>query len=182
MEATTPQYNSGVTYGLVSGMVTVVVTLVLYLGGVSWFMSPVTWIISFIIPIIFAILAVVQQKKNGGGYLEFREGLKVAFTSFVLNTLIGTVFIYILFNLIDIGFRDALNQEAATATAKFMEKMKASPDQIEKTTNEMLQGNNYSLSKIALNSAFGLIFWFLVSLIIALIFKRKKPEFPTLSI
>lgn len=173
----TKKSNVGVTYGLISGLASVLFSLVLYLGGVKWFVHPVAYT-GFAIPIIIAVLAGLKQKKLNGGYLEFAEALKVVFTTFVIGSLISVVFTYVLFNVIDVPFREALTQESVVKTQQMMQKFGASQEQIEKSTEEMMNGNNYSIGRQLLGTAFFCIFWFVISLIISAIIKKKKPEFP----
>ena len=168
----------GFTYGLISGLASVIFSLLLYLGGVKWFVNPIAyaWVL---VPIAIAVLAGLKQKKLGEGYLDFAAALKVVFTTFVIGTVISTLFSYVLFNYIDVPFREALTQETAEKAQQMMQKFGANQEQIDKATEDMMKGNNYSFSKQMLGAAFFCIFWFVISLIIAAIIKKKKPEFPT---
>lgn len=168
----------GLTYGLISGLASVIFSLVLYLGGVKWFVHPIAYA-GFVIPVVIAVLAGLKQKKLGEGYLDFPAALKVVFTTFVIGTVISTLFNYVLFNFIDVPFREALTQETAEKAQQMMQKFGANQEQIDKATEDMMNGNNYSFSKQLLGTAFFCIFWFVISLIIAAIIKKKKPEFPT---
>ncbi|MCC6289877.1 MAG: DUF4199 domain-containing protein [Chitinophagaceae bacterium] len=173
----TKSTNTGVTYGLISGLASVIFGLLLYLNGAKSFVSPIAWM-GFLIPIVIAVLAGIKQKKNNGGYLDFAGALKVVFTTFVIGTIISTIFNYVLFNFIDVPFREALTQESTEKMQEMMQKFGAPQDAIDKATEEALKGNNYSLGKTSLSAAFICIFWFVVSLVIAAIVKKKKPEFP----
>lgn len=168
--------NVGVMYGLVNGVISCLFLLILYLAGVKWFIHPVAYL-AYAIPIVIAVLAGIKQRKINGGYIEFGHALKTVFLVFVLGSLITTVFTYVLFNIIDIPFREAMMQEAAIATEKLMEKFGAPQDTIDKTVEDMLSGNSYSIGKILLSFAFGCIVAFIISLIIAAIIKRRRPEF-----
>ena len=168
--------NTAVAYGLLNGGIAVLLTLIFYLGGVKWFVHPVAYI-GYVIPIVIAVMGGLKQRKINGGYLEFAEALKTVFIIFVIGTLISTVFIYVLLNLIDVPFRQALMQESAVAMEKMMERFGASQDEIDKAAANMMDENNYSPGKILLGFALSAIGWFIVSLIIAAIIKRKKPVF-----
>jgi hypothetical protein len=173
----TKKTNVGFTYGLISGLASVIFSLLLYLGGVKWFVHPVAYA-GFVIPIIIAVLAALKLKKQQGGYLEFPEALKVTFTTFVIGTVISTLFSYVLFNFIDVPFREALAQETAIKMQGFLQKLGTPQEAIDKATEESLKGNNYTFGKLMLGTAFFCIFWFIVSLIISAIVKKKKPAFP----
>jgi hypothetical protein len=168
--------NMGVLYGLIHGGIAILFTLVLYLGGVKWFTHPLAWS-ALAIPLVVGVLGGLAQKKVNGGFLSFGEALKTVFTVFVIGTLVSTAFSYLLFNVIDVPFREALSQEAAEATAKMMERFGASQEQIDKAVEETLSGNNYTLSRQVLGFAFMSIVWFVISLIIAAIIKKDKPAF-----
>ena len=116
----TKKTNTAVTYGLISGLASVLFSLLLYLGGVKWFVSPVAYT-GILIPIIIAVLAGLKQKKTEGGYLEFSAALKVVFTCFVIGTVISTLFSYILLNFIDVPFRQALAQETTVKMQEVMQ-------------------------------------------------------------
>lgn len=169
--------NVGVTYGLISGLASVIFGLILYLNGAKSFVSPIAWL-GMAIPIVIGVLGGIKQKKQNGGYIDFAGALKVVFTTFVIGTIISTIFNYILLNFIDVPFREALTQESTEKMQEMMQKFGAPQDAIDKATEDSLKGNNYSLGKTGLSAAFMCIFWFIVSLIIAAIIKKKKPEFP----
>lgn len=174
----TKKTNVGLTYGLISGLASVVFSLLLYLNGAKAFVSPIAYL-GFLIPIAIGVLAGLKQKKINGGYLEFKESLKVVFTTFVIGTIIGSLFSYLLFNFIDVPFREALTQISVEKMQEWMVKFGTPQEAIDKASEEALKGNNYSLGSTALSSAFICIFWFLVSLLISAIIKKKAPEFPT---
>ncbi len=167
----------GITYGLISGLISVVFGLVLYLMGAKAYVSPIAYL-GMLLPIIIAVLAGVKQKKLDGGYIDFAKALKVTFMTFVIGTIIGMLFNYVLFNFIDVPFREALTQESAVKAAEMMKKFGAKQEQIDQVMEETMKGNNFSLGKQLLNAAFACIFWFIISLIISVIIKKKKPEFP----
>ncbi|MBX3239322.1 MAG: DUF4199 domain-containing protein [Chitinophagaceae bacterium] len=169
--------NVGVTYGLISGLVAVVFGLVLYLMGAKAFVSPVAYL-GILLPIIIAVLAGVKQKRLDGGYIDFAKALKVTFTTLVVGSFISMLFNYMLFNFIDVPFREALTQESAVKAAEMMKKFGATQEMIDKTMEDTLKGNNYSFGKQLLGTAFFCIVWFIVSLIISVIIKKKRPEFP----
>lgn len=173
---TTTIKNYGVTYGFINAGASVVFGLLLYLAGAKWFLHPVAFI-AYVISIVCAVLGGLAQKKAGNGYLDFGAALKTVFTVFVIGALIASLFNYVLLNYIDVPFREALAQQTAEATEKMMTRFGASQEMIDKTVEETLNGNAYSLKKILMGFAFGCILLFLFSLIIAAIIKKKKPEF-----
>lgn len=176
MSTETSQKNIGPLYGLINGGVVIVYTVLLYLGGIKAYLSPLSWL-AIVIPIVICVLGGLQQRKLQGGYLEFAEALKVTFMILVLGSLLSTIFDYILFNYIDVPFRQALMQEAADKAEKMMEKFGMPQEQIDKAMDELLNGNNYTMGKLFLGFAFRCIGLFVVALIVSLIIRRKRPPF-----
>lgn len=168
------------SYGIISAIVTILFLVLLYMGGVEWFVSPVAYF-GWAIPIVFAVIAALAQKKLNGGYLNFSDALKGIFLVFVLNALGSTLFSYIMFNFVDVPFREALSQKTAEMMEEMMRKFGASDDDIDKAVEDSFKGNPYSAGKMALGFAFTCIIWFIIALIVAAIVKRRKPEFPEAS-
>jgi hypothetical protein len=168
--------NTTLMYGVIGGLALSVFLLVLYLIGTSAFLSPAAWI-GYIVIITIAVLAGLRQRKLNGGYIEFAEALKIVFGVFALSFLIQTIFSYILLNYIDVPFRDALTQATMDRTEEFMKRMGMSADEIDKALTEAGKTDPSSIKNTALGYGISLIVFFIISLIIAAIIKRKAPVF-----
>lgn len=176
-EAVTPaKQNTGLTYGLIGGLIMAVIHLLLYLGGTSYFLGPLNWAGALIV-LVLAVLAGLQQKKANGGFLEFGEALKVSFTVFAIAFLIQTIFSYVLLNLIDPSFRDALELATLEKAEEVLRAFGMSENQIDEAMKRSMNRNSYSLLNMSLGFAINCIGCFLVSLIIAAIIKKKRPPF-----
>ncbi|OQP56429.1 DUF4199 domain-containing protein [Niastella populi] len=167
--------NPGVLYGLINGGVSILFTVILYLGGAQTFVSPIAYL-GMAIPIVICVIGGLQIRKQRG-YLEFSEALKNTFLILVIGSLIGTIFHFILFNYIDVSFREALAQVTAEEAERLMRKFGAPEGQIEKTVEESLNKNNYTVGRLMLGFVFSCIGWFVVALIVSAIIKKKRPPF-----
>jgi hypothetical protein len=169
--------NASLLYGLIFGGVSILYTVLLYLGGVDRFMGPLRYL-AFVFPVVFAVLAALQQKKQQGGYLEFSEALKTTFTVLVVGTFFSVAFEYVLYNYIDVPFGQALTQRAAEILRKAMEKYKMmSQDKIDETVDKMLNENNYTIGKMVMGFALKCILMFILALIVSAIVKKKRTPF-----
>lgn len=164
-----------VACGLIAGLALILLITILYLGGIDAFLG-YSWF-SWLILISAAIVAPVMEKKAQGGYLEFRDALKAAFLVFVIALFLQSIFSWILMNFIDRGFRDALEHATLDKVEKFMQSLKMDQDVIDKSLDEQRGKNQYALPKILLSLCLTYIVCFLISLLIAAIVKKKKPEF-----
>ena len=125
---------------------------------------------------IILIIYGLQLRKRNGGYLAFKDGIKYSFMSYVIVAVLVAIGTYILFNLID---KD-LTQKSFDLS---LEKMKSTftnmgmkEDEIEKAMGKR-EAQKTDFPTIFLGTGFGLIWDFVVSLIVALIIRREKPVF-----
>ncbi|WEK34590.1 MAG: DUF4199 domain-containing protein [Candidatus Pseudobacter hemicellulosilyticus] len=171
------QKNIGLTYGLIGGLVSAVSVLVFYLGGVSLFLNwALNWI-PIVIVIVLAVLAGVQQRKVNGGYLPFGQALKTTFTVFVVAVGIQTIFTYVLLNVIDTEFRDAMQLAAIEKTEEVLRNFKMPEDKIDEAMKQAANSDSYSIKSMTLGFAFNSLLCFIVALIISAIIKRNKAPF-----
>ncbi len=167
--------NPLLQYGVLSAVVGLVVYIGLYLGGVKLMTSPIAYA-AYLLPIIFAVLGCIAAKKQNEGFLEFPQALKISFGIFVLTTLATSLFSYVLLNFIDPEFKQAMQQVTLEMTEKMMKRFGASQDQIDKALDEASKKDNFSFGSVMLGFAFNCFISFLISLIIAVIVKKKNPQ------
>lgn len=176
METTSKRSGVAWTMGLIAGLLMCLFTLCLYLGGVALFMGSIAWS-GYLIIIAIAVIAGLRQKKLNGGYLTLGEGLKTVFMVFALGFLLQTLFSYILFNYIDVPFRDALTQAGMEKAEAFMKRMGASESQIEDAMKNASDPKNNTFFSTLLSYAVTCVIFFVISLIIAAIIRKKRPPF-----
>ncbi|WP_407521225.1 DUF4199 domain-containing protein [Lacibacter sp. MH-610] len=164
-----------IQYGLLSGLLGIIMFLILYLGGTKLFTSPIAYA-GYLIPIIFAVLACVKEKKAKGGFLKFGEALKTSFGVFVITSLLSTLFTYILMNYIDTEFATSMKSYTMEVTENMMKKFGASQTQIDEAVKKASEKDQFSLGSMLLGFSFGCIFWFVISLIISLIVRKENKE------
>ncbi|MHA4847229.1 DUF4199 domain-containing protein [Flavitalea antarctica] len=168
--------NTGLVYGVICGIAVILLTLLLYIAGLEWFTSPLKYL-RYVIPILIGFLGAYKQRSLQGGYITFQEALKTVFIIFIISVVLDTLFSYLLFNVIDVPFMQAVIQDAAVRMEKFLVKMGTKQEDIDKAMAEFDNPDNLSPGNILLGVLVSLIGWFIVALIIAAIVKKKKPEF-----
>lgn len=175
METTVKKSNPGFTYGLMAGLIYCVITLIQYLMGVKGYMSPLAYI-AYLVPIIVSVLAALKQRK-AQGYLEYGEALKIVFTVFAICLLLQTIFVYILFNFVDVSFAEALKQEIMEKSEAMLKRFGASDTTVDEAMKKMANENQFSPGKLLIGYCITCIVTFLISLIIAACVFKKKPVF-----
>jgi hypothetical protein len=163
-------------FGLLNAVISIVFTVILYLIGVDAALSPVAYC-SILIPLVCCVVGGLQQRKLNGGYLEFRDALKVTFQILVIGSLLSVIFNYIYLNYIDTPFRDALAQASGEKLGKFLEKLDMPEDKLDEAIEKASDVKNYGLGKMMLGFVSGCIPSFIIALIVSAIIKRKKHPF-----
>lgn len=163
-------------YGLISALVSLLVFVLMYIGGTEVIGSPYA-LLTWLFPIVISVIACRKAKKENDGFLSFKESLKISFGILTASALATSIFSYFLYNYIDPSFGERMVQLAMENSQKIMEKFGAPQDAIDKAMKEI------SFEKIA---SFKAIFQsfitvcipnFIIALIIAAIVKKNKPEF-----
>lgn len=167
--------DKGVLYGSIAALSMILFTIVLYFGGIKLYLSGFAYL-GYAILISLAALAALAQKKANGGWLEFQAALKTSFTVFVLALAAQTLFTWLLLNIIDTHFKNALTQAIFEKTEAVMKKFGLSDDQMERAMTSERSKDQFSLSRMILGLAFNCIVHFIIALLIAAIVKKKKNE------
>lgn len=176
IETTTPKKNIGMSYGLIAGLIIVVITLLQYLGGVDMFMSPIGFI-SYLVVITMAVLAALKVRRENEGFLEFGQALKITFTVFAVALFLQTIFVYVLFNFIDIPFKEAVGVESLNKSEQMMKKLGMSDADIDKAIEGQRNVDPFSIGKTLLGYGVTCIAAFVFCLLISLIIRKSKPAF-----
>lgn len=178
MEQTTVTKKTNVLlqYGLISALVSALLFVVLYMGGSAAFGSGWVIPISLCIPIVIAVLACIKSRKENGGFLTFKEALKICFGIFALSAFATSILSYFIY-MFDPGFKESMTQMTIEKTQQLMANFGAPQDSIDKAIKGIMETDLGSIGTIAKSFAQGCIFWFVIALILAAIMKKKRPEF-----
>lgn len=172
----TKKDNVLLQYGLISALASILFFVALYLNGAETFMKPIAYF-SYAIPIVLAVIAAVKTKKADGGYLTFSKALKTIFGILVISSFCLSLFSFILNNYIDPAFAERMLQLTIQKAQEMMQKFNVPQAEIEKQIKTMMNMEMYSFGSIMKGFVYQCIFLFLLSLIIAAIVKKNKPEF-----
>jgi hypothetical protein len=176
MEQTINKTNIGMNYGLIAGLIICVISLLQYLGGLDMYLSPIGYV-SYLVIITMAVLAALKVRKANEGFLEFGEALKVTFSVFALALILQTIFTYVLFNYIDVSFKQAVSQEVLNKTEQMMRKFGASDSQIDDAIESERTKDQFALGRVLLGYGISCIVAFIFCLLISVIVKKSKPAF-----
>ena len=170
--------NQGVINGLLLGLCSVLASLLLYLVSMDLYLNWwVQLVLSLGLTIFFMSRAGVMSRREGNGFISFKDTLKPTFLTYAIGALIGTIFIYVMYHYVDPGLVDLTKEKALEQTEKMMSTFGAPQDDIDEAIEKMEQQSFESgIGKTLLQYCFQLIFGFILALIISAFIKKNPPE------
>jgi predicted membrane protein len=170
--------KNGVNFGLIVGIIAILATAIMYSVDIKLFANMWVGIIILFLNIILGIVAVVKTKKALTGIISFKEAFTVFFIVMAIGAAMSTIFMFVLFNLIDPEAKSTITEVIIENTVGWMQNMGAKTADIKKTVEDMRSSDNFgAVSQI--KSYFGiLVLYIIIGLIVAAAFKSKaKAEF-----
>lgn len=177
------QYKPAIKQGVIMGVVSLLVFLVLYAIDPMIYAKPTGWMILVVvnflaIPIVFTVVGIRDTKKNFTFY-KFGNALAAGMVTGIVSAVIVLLFNVVFMTVIDPQWEQQLAEEVLNSTEEFMEKMGAPDEAIEEA---MAKAREEGASKPQgvlgqVKSTLGGIGWYLIlSLIIAAIYRDKEPR------
>jgi hypothetical protein len=163
----------GVSYGVILGLVIVVISVIMYITGMS--LEGSQWPV-WIYYLIFAIIifyAVNQYKKTNGNLLKLGEAIKIGLVIGVISALFFGVYSIVFHYVIDPEFMGQMMEVAE-------EKLRENPNLTEEMVEQQMKfveifTNPFMM--MAWWAAMSLLFGLIYSLIAGLIMKKEAPQY-----
>lgn len=166
--------KNGVNFGIILGVFSIVATALIYSLDLTMFASIWVGLILFAVNLVIGIVAVAKSKKALGGFISFKEAFTVYFIAMALGSAIGSLFMYVLFNLIDPAASEIVMDAAIEKTVSMMQGFGTPTGDIAKTVEQMKETDNFSLRNLAMSYVWGLLFNIIIGLIVAAAFKKNR--------
>ena len=123
-------------------------------------------------------MAAKEEKEEREGFLEYGEALMTVFFTFLIGTLISSIFLLIVSNWIDPSVKDKMVEDALSSTKWIMEKMNTPEDAIaegmEKAEEKVRA--SFSVSSQLMSIFTSSIVTFILAAIVAIFVKNVKKE------
>lgn len=162
-------------YGGIAAAAMVLLVFMTYKGGIESFLNKSVWLIN-LIPLTFGVIAALTERKRQGNYLEFRSALRIIFGILVIALAVQGLFIWLLTHVFDTHFGQALIPAWLKDTETTYRRFGMPEDEIAKNIAAEKGTDPFDIPNTMLGLARDYIVGFLISLILAAITKRKKPE------
>lgn len=158
-------------YGLICGVITIIYSLILNITELALTNQFLGWI-SFLIVLAAIWMAMREFKRQNAGFMSYGQGLSIGTLVVLISSILGGVFTYIYVKFVDTGYIEKMrNMQVAEMESKGMSDEQV--DQAMAVAEKMMTPGMIVVFAIV----GGLVFGFLLSLIIAAIVKNNKPEF-----
>ncbi len=169
--------HPSVKYGVLGGFASVILTLILWFINPDYLLSFTGSAAGFLILIFFMYMAGKEARTLSYGYIDYGEIFKYLFITFVIMSLISTIFVYILYNFIDTGMLER-QKEMAIKTAEKMASMFGNEDAIEEISDKIEEQDfSYTIGKAIQGWIFGMLLGAIIAAIQGAIMKKKDPNF-----
>ena len=168
--------KNGVSYGIITGIVSALLTTAIYSIDLNLFTKWWLGILMITVYIIIGIVLLSKTKKELKGIFSFKEAFTTYFISAVIGILISVAFNILLFNVIDPSVKDTLNEIVIKYTVEMMEKFGTPSSAINEAVKKMQENNPYSTIELIKGSVFSIVGSALFGLLLALIFRSKPTQ------
>lgn len=167
-----------VRYGLIVGIVSIVVSLIGYLLGIT-VTSMIYGLLAFAITILIIYLCGVAARTESGGYISWKSALKAMWVCGMIGFLISTVYQVVFMEFIDPSVKEQQKEMQIKAIEQWRGSM---GDEAADAKIEEIQSTEFfGIKNISLMMAGSIIVTFIISAILALVLKKENPNYdPTI--
>ena len=169
--------KNGITGGILLGVISVLITTLVYAFDMELFASFKLMGVLIVINIVFYCVLLSKTKKQLNNEFTFKQAFTTFFITAVISMAISTVYNFLLFNVIDPAAKETLRDITIKASREMMERFGAPEAEVEKALNDLRETDNYSIVSLIKGYFIGLAINSIFGLILALIFKSRKPAY-----
>lgn len=167
--------KNGVTYGITLGIILALITASIYAIDLKLFVSG--WIggLSFGIYLVVGILLLVKTKKEIG-FFSFKDAFTTFFIATIIAVAISTLFSILLFNVIDPGAKETVQQLLIKYMAETLQKFGTPASAINEALAKMKENSPFSTIEQLKALVFSIVGYSILGLILAAFFKSKSTQ------
>jgi hypothetical protein len=168
--------KNGISYGIITGVVSALITTLIYSIDLKLFTSMWVGFASIAIYITIGVVLLSKTKKELKGVFPFKDAFTTYFISAVVGILISVVFNIILFNFIDPSAKESIKELSIKYAVEMMEKFNTPSSAINEAVKKLQENDQFSIIELLKGSVFSIVFSALFGLLLALIFKSKPSQ------
>jgi hypothetical protein len=168
--------KNGVTFGIVTGVVSALITTSIYAIDLNLFTAWWVSLLSISTYVIIGIVLLSKTKKELKGIFSFKDAFTTYFISAVVGILISVAFNIILFNFIDPSAKETIKEISIKYAVEMMEKFNTPSSAINEAVKKLQENDQFSIVELLKGSIFSIVFSALFGLLLALVFKSKPSQ------
>ncbi|MBG8555715.1 DUF4199 domain-containing protein [Hymenobacter guriensis] len=171
--ATVTPISVGIRYGLLVGIISVILDLLLKTTGLDFKQPFLGLSVAIAIWVVGMVLAHKYFKQHNGGFMTYGQGLLIGLLMGAISGLLSGIFNYVYINFLDTSYVNSVRDytEATLANLNLPE------EAMEKGLADITQEKLGSPLAILKNIVVGAVMSFLLSLIVSAITKHNRPQF-----
>ncbi len=162
-------------YGLILAGISVGFALLAYLIDITLMVNMGLGISMWVLGLVVLVAAVIASKKGMGGFISFKDAFSTFIIGYIISALIGTTFLIVLFNVVDTGAADQLQEITIEKTIDMMEQFNVPEDQMLKQIEELEATSQFDIVNQVKGFFMAVVGYALIGLIVAAIVKKEKP-------
>lgn len=171
--STTPDLTTksvGIRYGLIMGTISIVFFLLFVIVDIDTYLKIGRWVNTGMV-IVILVLAHMYFKKNGDGFMNYGQGIGIAFWLGLISSVVGSIFTYLYVKFFDQSMTTAIRESAI----RDMEKQGQSDEQIEMAMKFVDMFTNPE-ALLFIGLFFGILGTVVIALIVTLFTQKARPE------
>ncbi|MFV8226011.1 DUF4199 domain-containing protein [Christiangramia aquimixticola] len=161
------------SYGVYLGISLILITVLIYAFDISLMTEWYLMVLNLILILVLGTMAVKKAKTASTTLFTFKNAFSAYFLTVVTGLFIATIFSLILFNLIDPEAAETLKELSMEKQVEMLENFGMTEAQINEAMIKMQEEETFSIKNVTISFASQLIFFSIIGLIIALIFREK---------
>lgn len=165
--------KNGISFGIISGVISVLTTTLIYVIDLKLFTSWWIGILSITIYLILGILLMTKTKKELNGQFIFKDAFTTYFICAVIGILISVIFNIILFNFIDPSAKETIKDLTMKMMVEMMNKFGAPAASINEALKGLKENDQFSIGNLLKGGLTNILVSSIFGLILAAIFKTK---------
>jgi hypothetical protein len=171
-------FQHALRWGLIVGGISIALTCVAYAIDYAMLANWKFGIFVFVMFIGLAIYAGINYRGEIGGFMPYGKAFQHGFILMAISGLISTLFLALMYTVIDPELPAKLTDVSLENAEKMMESFGMPEDQMDKAMEDARKRteNQFTISGLGMSYGIGLIVYAVLSLITAIFVRKNPPE------
>lgn len=168
--------KNGITFGIISGVLSILTTTIIYVVNLELFVSPWIGSIGILIYLILGIVLMSKTKKDLKGQYVFKQAFTTFFIFAVVGTIISVLFNIVLFNYVDPSTKETIKELSMKMMVSMMQKFDAPASAVTEALKGLKENDQFSIGNLFQGALTSILVSSIFGLILAAIFKTKTTQ------